>query len=121
MTEGVTETPELLLIAPPVEKPPAEVQESALLEDHVSDDDCPLFMVLGDAEKETVGSGRDGGGAEAGGSAATVTTKLLLTVSPVELLFACMEYPYTPPVAVVGAVTDILPMQEVYEVRGVSA
>ena len=41
--------------APLVEKPPAEVQEVALVELQESVEDCPLSMVLGVAERVAVG------------------------------------------------------------------
>ncbi len=48
----------------PVEKPPAEVQELAFVEDQVSVEDCPLLMVSGLALRVAVG--------EAGGGVLTV-------------------------------------------------
>ena len=43
------------LVAFPVEKPPAEVQDVAFDASHESVDDCPELMVDGEAEKEMVG------------------------------------------------------------------
>ena len=53
---GVTESfPEVAL---PVEKPvPVPVHDVALLEDHVSTEESPSVMVVGDAESEEVGAG----------------------------------------------------------------
>jgi len=99
--DGRTETPTLLSVAPPVENPPTAVQDDAFDEDQVSVDVCPLLMVSGDAESETVGAEDTMTNEEE-----TDTIKPLLTVSPVEALLACREYPYTPPPAVDGAVTD---------------
>lgn len=43
-------------VAPPVENPPAAVQESAFVELHESVEDCPLSIVLGFAESDAVGA-----------------------------------------------------------------
>ena len=43
-------------VAPPVENPPAAVQEVALVEDQVRVEDWPLVMVEGEALREAVGS-----------------------------------------------------------------
>ncbi len=43
-------------VAPPVEKPPAEVQEVAFVEDQVRVEDSPLSMVVGLAERRAVGA-----------------------------------------------------------------
>ena len=50
------ETPLLLEVAPPVEKPPAEVQEVAFVEDQVRVEDSPLSMVVGLADRRAVGA-----------------------------------------------------------------
>ena len=42
-------------VAPPVEDPPAAVQEVAFVELHVRVDDCPLVMVLGETERYAMG------------------------------------------------------------------
>ena len=54
----------LPLVAPPVEKPPAAVQEDASEELQESVADWPVSMVEGVAESETVGTGGGGGGNE---------------------------------------------------------
>ena len=56
MTVGETETPgEVFWVAPPVEKL-VPVQEFALVDDHVSVEDCPLVMDDGTAVRRTVGA-----------------------------------------------------------------
>ena len=51
--EGETETePE---VAPPVENPPAAVQEVAFVEDQVRVEEPPVVMVEGEAERVAVG------------------------------------------------------------------
>jgi len=54
--DGLTATPELFTVAPPVENPPTAVQSVAFEEDQVSIEDCPLLIVLRDAESDTVGT-----------------------------------------------------------------
>ncbi len=45
------------LVAFPVEKPPAEVQDVAFDADQERVDDCPVLTVDGEAEKVIVGAG----------------------------------------------------------------
>lgn len=45
-----------LLVAPPVENPPAEAQDVAFVEDQKRCDDWPLSIVLGFADSKAVGA-----------------------------------------------------------------
>ena len=56
MVDGLTAT--LPEVAPPVEKPPAAVQDVAPEEFHESVEDCPWSMVEGLAESVAVGRGQ---------------------------------------------------------------
>ena len=57
---GLTKTPVEFDVAPPVENPPAAVQDVAFVELHVRVEDPPLLIALGLAESVAVGRGDDG-------------------------------------------------------------